>query len=128
MAMNPVKNYNGLAEGMVASIKQTVVPPVPAVPVKEAELVKEAEPETAVDTDGTKVTDRKTVRREKPAEAPANVMARMPEKVKREKRTEVIFVKVTPTIRKNFDALCKKNSASQADLISYWIELATNSK
>lgn len=124
MAMNPVKSYNDLAEGMVASIRQTVVPPVPAVPVKEAG------PETAIETDGTKETDtdRTSVKRVKSVEAPANVMARMPEKAKREKRTEVIFVKVTPTIRKNFDALCKKNSASQADLISYWIELATNSK
>ena len=110
MAMNPAKTYSDLANGMVASIKQPVVPAVPVAPIAK---------ETASVTKEEVVT---------PAPVMDNAMARMPKKTAKERRTEVIFVKVTPSIRKKFDMLCKQNNVSQADLITYWTELASNSK
>ena len=109
MAMNPVKSYADLASGMVASIHKPVAPVVEedASPIAEEGSVPVAKTEPVAD----------------------NVaMARMPKKTVKEKRTEVIFVKVTPSIRKKFDALCKQNNVSQADLITYWTELASKSK
>ncbi|MBR1494421.1 MAG: hypothetical protein IJ601_05175 [Acidaminococcaceae bacterium] len=114
MAMNPAKSYADLANGMVASIKQPVVPAVPVAPVMKEDVAPIAKEESASAVKVEPVTD--------------NAMARMPGKPKKEKRTEVIFVKVTPSVRKTFDALCKKNGVSQADLITYWTELASNSK
>ena len=118
MAMNPVRSYSDLTSGLVASIQRPVVTPAPVAPaVKEdvAPIVKET----------ASVTKEEAVA---PVPVMDATMARMPKKTAKEKRTEVIFVKVTPSIRKKFDMLCKQNNVSQADLVTYWTEIASNSK
>ena len=40
----------------------------------------------------------------------------------KERKTEAIYLRVKPSVKKAFDDICKQKRISQADMFSYWVE------
>lgn len=40
----------------------------------------------------------------------------------KERKTEAIYLRVKPSVKKVFDDVCKAKGISQADMFSYWVE------
>lgn len=40
----------------------------------------------------------------------------------KERKTEAIYLRVKPSVKKAFDDVCKAKGISQADMFSYWVE------
>ena len=40
----------------------------------------------------------------------------------KERKTEAIYLRVKPSVKKAFDDICKQKCISQADMFSYWVE------
>ena len=40
----------------------------------------------------------------------------------KERKTEAIYLRVKPSVKRAFDDICKEKGISQADMFSYWVE------
>ena len=40
----------------------------------------------------------------------------------KERKTEAIYLRVKPSVKRAFDDICKAKGISQADMFSYWVE------
>lgn len=40
----------------------------------------------------------------------------------KERKTEAIYLRVKPSVKRAFDDICKQKGISQADMFSYWVE------
>lgn len=40
----------------------------------------------------------------------------------KERKTEAIYLRVKPSVKKAFDDVCKAKGISQADMFSFWVE------
>lgn len=44
---------------------------------------------------------------------------------KAERRTASITFRITPTVKKKFEELCKESGSSQADMFTFWVDTAS---